>query len=63
MDSVFATHLGTAGSTAKTVSVTIVSVRTSVERSVEVTVTVHADAASVRWAGSGSCASSRGLVT
>lgn len=63
MDSVLASHLGTVVFMAKTVSVTTVSARTSVERSVEVTVTVHADAASVRRAGSGSCASSPGLVT
>lgn len=63
MDSVLASHLGTAVFMAKTVSVTTVSARTSVERSVEVTVTVRADAAFARRAGSGSCASSPGLVT
>lgn len=62
MDSVLATHLGTVVFMAKTVSATTVSVRTSVERSVEVTVTVHVDGASVRRAGLGSCASSPGLV-
>lgn len=36
MDSVLATHLGTVVFMAKTVSVTTVSARTSVERSVEV---------------------------
>lgn len=63
MDSVLATHLGIVGFMAKTVSVTTVSARTSVERSVEVTVTVHVDVASARRAGLGSCASSPGLVT
>lgn len=63
MDSVLATHLGTVEFMAKTVSVTTVSVRTSVERSVEVTVTVHVDGASARRAGLESCASSPGLVT
>lgn len=63
MDSVLATHLGTVVFTAKTASVTTVSVRTSMERFVEVTVTVHVDAASVRRAGSGSSVSSPGLVT
>lgn len=63
MDSVLATHLGTVAFMAKTVSVTTVSVRTSVERSVEVTVTVHVDAASARRAGLESYASSPGPVT
>lgn len=63
MDSVLAIHLGTVGFMAKTVSVTTVSAKTSVERSVEVTVTVHVDAASARTVGSGSCASSPGLAT
>lgn len=63
VDSVLATHLGTAGSMAKTVSATTVSARTLVERSVEVTVTVRVDDASARRAGSGSCASSPGPVT
>lgn len=63
MDSVLATHLGTVAFMAKTVSVMTVSVRTSVERSVEVTVTVHVDAASARRVGLESCASSPGLVT
>lgn len=61
--SVNATHLGTVVFMAKTVSAMTVSVRTSAERSAEVTVSVHADAASARRDGSGSCASSPGHVT
>lgn len=41
MDSVLATHLGTVGFMAKTVSVMTVSARTSMERSVEVRVHKH----------------------
>ncbi|KAK1903188.1 Integrin beta-like protein 1 [Dissostichus eleginoides] len=63
VDSVPAIHLETVVLLAKTVSVTTVSARTSVGMSVEVTVTVRADAASARRAGSGSCASSQGHVT
>lgn len=63
MDSVPATHLGTLAFMAKTASATTVNARASMGRSAEVMVTVPVDAASVRRAGSGSCASSPGLVT
>lgn len=63
MVSVRATLQGTVEFMAKTASVTTASVRTSAERSVEVTVTVRAAAASVRTAGLGSSASLPGHVT
>lgn len=62
VDSVSATHLKTTAFMVKTVSVMTVSVRTLRERSVEVTVTVHVDGASVRMAGLGSCVNFPGLA-